>query len=220
MTDDSNDKPAERVKKTDLMSEAERDAYHAEKMRKKKEARNKILATKTEEKGLLIVHTGKGKGKSTAAFGMVFRAIGHGFKVGVVQFVKGAWGTGERDVLEKFSDQVTIRAMGEGFTWDTQDRQRDLAAARGAWEMAKELIADPAYKMVLLDELNIVLRYDYLPLEEVLDVLRNKPRDTHVIVTGRNAKDELIEIADLVTEMTEIKHPFRAGVKAQAGVEF
>jgi cob(I)alamin adenosyltransferase len=221
MTDDkSDDKPAERVKKTDLMSEAERDAYHAEKMRKKKEARNKILATKTEEKGLLIVHTGKGKGKSTAAFGMVFRAIGHGFKVGVVQFVKGAWGTGERDVLEKFSDQVTIRAMGEGFTWDTQDRQRDLAAARGAWEMAKELIADPAYKMILLDELNIVLRYDYLPLEEVLEVLRNKPRDTHVIVTGRNAKDELIEIADLVTEMTEIKHPFRAGVKAQAGVEF
>jgi cob(I)alamin adenosyltransferase len=214
------DKPAEKAKKTDLMTEAERDAYHAEKMRKKKEARNKILATKTEEKGLLIVHTGKGKGKSTAAFGMVFRAIGHGFQVGVVQFVKGAWGTGERDVLEKFSDQVTIKAMGEGFTWDTQDRQRDLAAARGAWEMAKEMIADPQYKMVLLDELNIVLRYDYLPLEEVLEVLRNKPRDTHVIVTGRNAKDELIEIADLVTEMTEIKHPFRAGVKAQAGIEF
>ena len=216
----TEDKPAERAKKTDLMTEAERDAYHAEKMRKKKEARNKILATKTEEKGLLIVHTGKGKGKSTAAFGMVFRAIGHGFKVGVVQFVKGAWGTGERDVLDKFPELVTIKAMGEGFTWDTQDRQRDLAAARAAWEQAKTMIADPAYKMVLLDELNIVLRYDYLPLEEVLDVLRNKPRDTHVIVTGRNAKDELIEIADLVTEMTEIKHPFRAGVKAQAGVEF
>ena len=207
-------------KKTDLMTEEERDAYHAEKMRKKKEARNKILATKTEEKGLLIVHTGKGKGKSTAAFGMVFRAIGHGFKVGVVQFVKGAWETGERDVLLKFPDQVTISAMGEGFTWDTQDRQRDLAAARAAWEQAKKLIADERYKLILLDELNIVLRYDYLPLEEIVETLRNKPRDTHVIVTGRNAKDELIEIADLVTEMTEIKHPFRAGVKAQAGIEF
>jgi cob(I)alamin adenosyltransferase len=207
-------------KKTDLMSEAERDAYHADKMRKKKEARTRMLATKTEERGLLIVHTGKGKGKSTAAFGMVFRSIGHGFKVGVVQFVKGAWGTGERDVLEKFPELVTIRAMGEGFTWDTQDRQRDLAAARAAWEQAKEMIADESYKMVLLDELNIVLRYDYLPLEEVLEVLRNKPRDMHVVVTGRNAKDELIEIADLVTEMTEIKHPFRTGVKAQAGVEF
>ena len=207
-------------KKTDLMTEAERDAYHAEKMRKKKEARNRILATKTEERGLLIVHTGKGKGKSTAAFGMVFRAIGHGYKVGIVQFVKGAWGTGERDVLENFPELVTIKAMGEGFTWDTQDRQRDIAAARGAWEAAKEMIADPTYKMVLLDELNIVLRYEYLPLDEVLDVLRNKPRDLHVIVTGRNAKDELIEIADLVTEMTEIKHPFRSGVKAQPGIEF
>ena len=214
------DKPADRApKKTELMTEAERDAYHAEKMRKKKEARNKILATKTEERGLLIVHTGKGKGKSTAAFGMVFRAIGHGFKVGVVQFVKGAWGTGERDVLEKFPDQVTIKAMGEGFTWDVADRQRDLAAARKAWEQAKTLIADPSYKMVLLDELNIVLRYDYLPLEEVVEFLRNKPADKHVIVTGRNAKDEIIEIADLVTEMTEIKHHFRAGVKAQKGIE-
>ncbi|WDR07465.1 cob(I)yrinic acid a,c-diamide adenosyltransferase [Devosia rhodophyticola] len=211
---------SDRPKKTDLMTEAERDAYHAEKMRKKKEARTRMLATKTEERGLLIVHTGKGKGKSTAAFGMVFRAIGHGFKVGVVQFVKGAWGTGERDILEKFQDLVTIRAMGEGFTWDTQDRQRDLAAAAAAWKQAKEMIGDPSYKMVMLDELNICLRYDYLPLDEVVEVLRNKPRDTHVIVTGRNAKDELIEIADLVTEMTEIKHPFRAGVKAQAGIEF
>ena len=210
----------ERVKKTDLMSEAERDAYHAEKMRKKKEARTRMLATKTEERGLLIVHTGKGKGKSTAAFGMVFRALGHGFPVGIVQFVKGAWGTGERDVLEKFPELVTIKAMGEGFTWDTQDRQRDLAAARAAWEEAKRMIADPQLKMVLLDELNIVLRYDYLPLEEVLAALRDKPRDLHVIVTGRNAKEELIELADLVTEMTEIKHPFRSGVKAQPGIEF
>ena len=207
-------------KKTDLMSEAERDAYHAEKMRKKKEARTRMLATKTEERGLLIVHTGKGKGKSTAAFGMVFRAVGHGMKVGVVQFVKGAWGTGERDVLENYPELVTIKAMGEGFTWDTQDRQRDLAAARAAWETAKAMIADPTYKMVLLDELNIVLRYEYLPLDEVLGVLKAKPHDLHVIVTGRNAKEELIEIADLVTEMTEIKHPFRSGVKAQAGIEF
>jgi cob(I)alamin adenosyltransferase len=207
-------------KKTDLMSEAERDAYHAEKMKKKKDARTRMLATKTEERGLLIVHTGKGKGKSTAAFGMVFRAIGHGMKVGVVQFVKGAWGTGERDVLEKFPELVTIRAMGEGFTWDVADRQRDIAAARAAWETAKTMIADPDYGMVLLDELNIVLRYDYLPLDEVLAVLRDKPRELHVIVTGRNAKDELIEIADLVTEMTEIKHPFRSGVKAQKGIEF
>jgi cob(I)alamin adenosyltransferase len=207
-------------KKTDLMSEAERDAYHADKMRKKKEARTRMLATKTEERGLLIVHTGKGKGKSTAAFGMVFRALGHGFRVGIVQFVKGAWETGERDVLRKYPEQVTIKAMGEGFTWDTQDRQRDIAAARTAWEAAKAMIADEQYDMVLLDELNIVLRYDYLELGEVLEVLRGKPRDLHVIVTGRNAKDELIELADLVTEMTEIKHPFRSGVKAQKGVEF
>ncbi len=209
-----------RPKKTDLMSESERNAYHAEKMAKKKAARDKILATKTEERGLIIVHTGKGKGKSTAAIGMVFRAVGHGFKVGIVQFVKGKWGTGERDVLEKFPEQVTIKAMGEGFTWDTQDRARDIAAAKSAWETAKAMIADTAYNMVLLDELNICLRYDYLDIAEVIEVLKDKPKDTHVIVTGRNAKDELIEIADLVTEMTQIKHPFREGVKAQAGIEF
>ena len=189
-------------------------------MRKKKAARDKIMAGKTIEKGLLIVHTGKGKGKSTAAFGMVFRAIGHGMRAGVVQFVKGAWATGERTVLEKFPDLVTIKAMGEGFTWETQDRDRDIAHARAGWEEAKRMIADPAYKMVLLDELNIVLRYDYLPLDEVLEVLQDRPADKHVIVTGRNAKDELIEIADLVTEMEQIKHPFRSGVKAQAGIEF
>lgn len=207
-------------KKTDLMNEDERNAYHAEKMRKKKEARDKILATKTEERGLLIVHTGKGKGKSTAAFGMVFRALGHGFRIGIVQFVKGKWGTGERDILEKFPDQVTIKAMGEGFTWDTQDRARDIAAAQQAWGMAKEMIADESYKMVLLDELNICLRYDYLDINEVVEVLKNKPRDTHIIVTGRNAKQELLDAADLVTEMTMVKHPFRDGVKAQAGIEF
>lgn len=211
------DKPA---KKTDLMSEEERNAYHAEKMKKKKAARDKILSTKTEEKGLLIVHTGKGKGKSTAGFGMVFRALGNGMRVGIVQFVKGVWDTGERTILDKFPEQVTINAMGEGFTWDVADRQRDLAAAAKAWEQAKALISDPAYDMVLLDELNICLRYDYLPLEEVVAFLRDKPASKHVIVTGRNAKDELIEIADLVTEMTEIKHHFRAGVKAQKGIEF
>jgi cob(I)alamin adenosyltransferase len=207
-------------KKTDLMTEAERDAYHAEKMKKKKEARSKILATKTEEKGLLIVHTGKGKGKSTAAFGMVFRAIGHGFKVGVVQFVKGAWGTGERDVLEKFPDQVTIKAMGEGFTWDTQDRERDIAAARAAWLVSQEMIADPKLDFVLLDEINIALRYDYLDIDEVVEVLKARPNDKHVCLTGRNAKPQLLEIADLVTEMTLVKHPFEQGFKAQRGVEF
>lgn len=212
---------SEKPKKiTDTMTEEELDARHAEKMRRKKESRDKIVATKTREKGLLIVHTGKGKGKSTAAFGLVFRAIGHGFKIGIVQFVKGAWGTGERDVLEKFSDQVTIKAMGEGFTWETQDRQRDIAAATQAWEEAKRMIADPELNMVLLDELNIVLRYGYIDLDEVVEVLKNKPEMKHVIVTGRNAKDEIIEIADLVTEMTQIKHPFRDGVKAQVGIEF
>ena len=193
---------------------------HREKMQRRQAARKKVLATKTEERGLLIVHTGAGKGKSTAAFGMVLRCLGHGMRVGIVQFVKGAWGTGERDVLARFPDLVTCRAMGEGFTWDTQDRARDIAAARAAWDMAKAMIADPSYRMVLLDELNIVLRYDYLPLDEVLEVLRTKPADKHVVVTGRNAREELIALADLVTEMTEIKHPFRSGVKAQAGVEF
>jgi cob(I)alamin adenosyltransferase len=201
------------------MTEDDNERHH-EKMRKKKAARDKIMAGKTIEKGLLIVHTGKGKGKSTAGFGMVFRAIGHGMRVGVVQFVKGSWGTGERTILEKFPDLVTIKAMGEGFTWETQDRERDVAHARAAWEEAKRMIADPGCAMVMLDELNIVLRYDYLPLAEVLDVLRNKPPEKHVIVTGRNARDELIELADLVTEMELVKHPFRSGVKAQAGIEF
>jgi cob(I)alamin adenosyltransferase len=201
------------------MSEDE-NARHHDKMQKKKAARDKIMAGKTIEKGLIIVHTGKGKGKSTAAFGMVFRCIGHGMKAGVVQFVKGAWATGERAVLEKFPELVTIKAMGEGFTWETQDRARDIAHARAGWEEAKRMIADPQYQLVLLDELNIVLRYDYLPTEEIIETLRNKPADKHVIVTGRNAKDELIEVADLVTEMEQVKHPFRSGVKAQKGIEF
>ena len=203
------------------LSDAELDARHAEKMKKKKAARDKIMATKTIEKGLLIVHTGKGKGKSTAGFGMIFRALGHGLKVAVVQFVKGRIETGERMALERFSDQVTVKRMGEGFTWETQDRQRDIAAARQAWDAAKELISSREYSIVLLDELNIVLRYDYVPIDEVVAFLRDeKPEDVHVIITGRNAKDELIEIADLVTEMTQIKHPFRSGVKPQVGIEF
>lgn len=204
----------------DNMTEEELNARHADKMAKKKAARDKILATKTIEKGLVIVHTGKGKGKSTAAMGLAVRAIGNGMKVGIVQFVKGVWETGERVVLDRFPDLCVIKAMGEGFTWETQDRTRDIAAARQAWEMAKEMINDPSYKMVILDELNIVLRYENLPLDEVIEVLQNKPEMLHVAVTGRNAKDELIEIADLVTEMTQIKHPFRSGVKAQVGIEF
>jgi len=203
------------------MSEAEINARHAEKMKKKKAVRDKILASKTVEKGLLIVHTGKGKGKSTAAFGMIFRSLGYGFPVGVVQFVKGSWETGERIALEKFGDLVTINRLGEGFTWETQDRERDIAAARNAWETAKDLIRSGTNHIVLLDELNIVLRYDYLPLEEVVAFLRDeKPADLHVVVTGRNAPEALIEIADLVTEMEVVKHPFRAGVKAQKGIEF
>lgn len=196
------------------------DRRHAEKMAKKKAARDRILATKTEEKGLLIVHTGKGKGKSTAAMGMAMRCIGHGMKVGIVQFVKGVWATGERHVLDRFPDLCVLRAMGEGFTWETQDRQRDIAAARQAWETAQAMIADSSYRMVILDELNIVLRYGYLPFEEVLAGLTSKPKGLHLVVTGRNAREELIEAADLVTEMTMIKHPFRSGIKAQQGVEF
>ncbi len=196
-----------------------------EKARKKKAARDKMLAGKTIEKGLLIVHTGTGKGKSTAAFGLAVRAIGNGLRVGVVQFVKGKWQTGERAVLEKFPDQVTIRTMGEGFTWETQDRARDIRAAQAAWSAAKDMVeasrgSSPQYDMIILDELNIVLRYDYLPLNEVVSYLADRPADLHVVVTGRNAKETLIEAADLVTEMTMVKHPFRGGVKAQKGIEF
>ncbi|NKI98748.1 cob(I)yrinic acid a,c-diamide adenosyltransferase [Novosphingobium sp. SG707] len=202
-----------------MMDEAD-EARHADKMRKKQAARETIMATKTREKGLLIVHTGKGKGKTSAALGMVVRAIGHGMKVGVVQFVKGAMTTGEKAVFDAFPDNVEFKPMGEGFTWNTQDRSRDIATTRTAWDEVKRMIADPAYDMVLADELNIVLRYDYLPLDEVLEVLAAKPEMQHVIVTGRNAPDALIEAADLVTDMTMVKHPFRSGVKAQAGIEF
>ena len=202
------------------LTELELNKRHAEKMHKKKEARKKILATKTIEKGLIIINTGKGKGKTTAAFGMIFRALGNKMNVAVVQFVKGQWLSGERAALEKFEDQVEIYKMGEGFTWETQDRVRDIEAAKNAWEKSKELIFDEKNQIVLLDELNIVLRYNYLPLEEVIETLKNKPEKTHVIITGRNAKEELIEIADLVTNMDLIKHPFRGGVKAQIGIEF
>ena len=206
---------------SDLLDTAEEiNRRHNEKMARRKAARDRMLATKTEERGLLIVHTGKGKGKSTAAFGIVLRCLGHGMRVGIVQFVKGVWTTGERVALERFGDLVTCRAMGEGFTWDTQDRARDIAAARKAWATAKAMIADPSYRLVLLDELNIVLRYDYLPLDEVVAVLKAKPRDLHIVVTGRNARQELVEAADLVTEMSLVKHPFRSGVKAQIGIEF
>jgi len=191
-----------------------------EKAAKRKAARAKIMATKTIEKGLLIVHTGKGKGKSTAAFGMVMRCLGHGLKVGIVQYVKGGWETGERTLLAEYPDLITFRTMGGGFTWETQDRAADVAAARAAWEEAKALMADPEIHLLLLDELNIVLRYDYLPIDEVVETLKARRPDLHVVVTGRNAKPELIEAADLVTEMTMVKHPFRSGVKAQMGIEF
>jgi cob(I)alamin adenosyltransferase len=191
-----------------------------EKSRIRKEARDKMLATKTIEKGLVIVHTGKGKGKSTAAFGLALRAIGQGFKVGVVQFVKGRWESGERDALARFGDAITVAVMGEGFTWETQDRARDIKAAQAAWAAAKEMILAPTPDLVILDEINIALRYEYLPVDEVVATLAKKPPMKHVVLTGRNAPAALVEAADLVTEMTEIKHPFRAGVKAQRGIEF
>jgi cob(I)alamin adenosyltransferase len=197
-------------------------ARHASKMAKKKAARDKIMAGKEGEKGLIIVHTGAGKGKSSSGFGMILRCVAHGMPSAVVQFIKGAWDTGERRLLTThFADLCQFHAMGEGFTWETQDKTRDIAAAKAGWEKSKELIRDPSIRLVLLDEINIALRYDYLDLAEVLEFLRTeKPPLTHVVLTGRNAKDELIEMADLVTEMTLIKHPFRAGIKAQAGVEF
>ncbi len=195
---------------------------HAMKMAKKKAARDKIMATKTDKKGLVVVHTGKGKGKSSAAFGMIFRCIAHDMKCAVVQFIKGGMSTGERDlILAKFSDTCAFHTMGEGFTWETQDKSRDTEMAQAAWEKAKELIRDESNKMVLLDEINIALRYDYVDSNDGVQFLvADQPEMTHVVLTGRNAKEELIEIADLVTEMELVKHPFRSGVKAQIGVEF
>jgi cob(I)alamin adenosyltransferase len=195
---------------------------HAQKMAKKKAARDKIMATKEGEKGLIIVHTGPGKGKSSSGFGMILRCIAHEMPCAVVQFIKGAWDTGERRILEgHFSELCQFHAMGEGFTWETQDKSRDIAMAAKGWDKAKELIRDPDIKMVLLDEINIALRYDYLDIAEVVRFLsEEKPPMTHAVLTGRNAKEELIEIADLVTEMTLVKHPFRSGIKGQKGVEF
>ena len=195
-------------------------ARHREKMAKRKAVQDAEVAGKTIEKGLLIVHTGTGKGKSTAAFGLLLRMVGRGRKTAVVQFIKGAWSTGERPALERFGDLVEWHSMGEGFTWETQDRERDIAACRRAWDKAKELMVRPDLALLVLDELNIALRYDYLPLDGVLaDIAARRP-DLHVVVTGRNAKPALVEAADLVTEMTLVKHHFAAGVKAQEGIEF
>ncbi len=204
------------------MSDDDLNRRHAEKMKARKAARDRMMAGKTVEKGLLMVHTGAGKGKTTAAMGMALRIVGHGGRVGVLQFIKGsgAWDTAERRALESFGEQVDFRIMGEGFTWETQDRARDVAACRAAWSLAKTWIAEGDFDMVILDELNIALRYDYLDLADVLAALAARPADLHVVVTGRNAPEALVEAADLVTEMTMVKHPFRAGVKAQAGVEF
>ncbi|MDW6020540.1 cob(I)yrinic acid a,c-diamide adenosyltransferase [Mesorhizobium sp. BAC0120] len=197
--------------------EAER---HRAKMEKRKAVQDAEVASKTIEKGLLIVNTGPGKGKSTAAFGLALRMLGHGRRVGVVQFVKGAWHTGEKDAFAVFGDRIEWHAMGEGFTWETQDKARDIAAAERAWAKARELMADPSIGLVILDELNIALRYDYLDLAEVVAALQARREDLHVVVTGRNAKPQLIEAADLVTEMALVKHHFAAGVKAQKGIEF
>ena len=203
-------------------TEIERNKIHNKKMQKIKAARHKLMVTKTEEKGLIMVHTGPGKGKSSSGFGMIMRCIAHGIPCAVVQFIKGTWRTGERDFLEKrFQKECLFIVSGEGFTWETQDRERDIAAAKAGWEKAKELILDPDIKFILLDEINIALRYDYLDIDEIVDfLLHEKPLMTHVVLTGRNAKDELIEAADLVTEMSLIKHPFRDGIKAQKGIEF
>jgi cob(I)alamin adenosyltransferase len=194
---------------------------HKAKMARRKAVQDAEVAGKPiESKGLLIVHTGPGKGKSTAAFGLALRALGRGWRVGVVQFIKGAWSTGERVAFQRFGEQMIWRTMGEGFTWETQDRQRDIAAAAAAWAKAREMMADPTIRLIVLDELNIALRYDYLPLAEVVAALSARRGDLHVVVTGRNAKAELIEAADLITEMALVKHHFAAGVRAQEGIEF
>lgn len=208
------------MQNTHTTPEADEDRHKA-KMQKVAAARARMMESKTEERGLVIVHTGKGKGKSSSAFGMIFRAIAHGMPSAVIQFIKGGMSTGERDLITThFSDLCAFHTMGEGFTWVTQDKSRDIEMARAGWEIAKRYIADPACRLVLLDEINIALRYGYLAPEEILEALAAKPADSHVILTGRNAPDLLIAAADLVTEMTLVKHPFRDGVKAQPGIEF
>ncbi len=203
-----------------MPSDSEQDAHHKAKMANRKAVQDARVAGKTIEKGLLIVHTGKGKGKSTAAFGLMLRAIGRGFRCGVVQFGKGAWQSGERAAIERFGDQIQWHTLGEGFTWETQDRARDVEAAKRAWAATLRLMADPSIRLIVLDELNIALRYDHLDIAEVVAALQARRSDLHIVVTGRNAKPEMIEAADLVTEMTPIKHHFAAGVKAQEGIEF
>jgi len=203
-----------------MTNEISDDARHKNKMANRKAVQDAEVAAKTVEKGLLIVHTGKGKGKSTAAFGLLLRAIGRGLRCGVVQFGKGAWQTGERTAVERFGDQVQWHTLGEGFTWETQDRARDVAAAERAWAVARDLMGDPSIRFIVLDELNISLRYDHLEIGGVVEALKARRFDQHIVVTGRNAKPELIEAADLVTEMTLVKHHFAAGVKAQEGIEF
>ncbi|HZH27992.1 MAG TPA: cob(I)yrinic acid a,c-diamide adenosyltransferase [Azospirillaceae bacterium] len=205
---------------TDDRAPDEGAARYKAKMEKRKALQDRLVASKTIEKGLLMVHTGAGKGKSTAAFGLILRAIGHGHRVGLVQFVKGTWATGEQEALKRLSDLVDHHVMGEGFTWETQDCDRDRAAARAAWNRALDMMADPSYRLIVLDELNISLRYQQLPVDEVVAALNARRPDLHVLVTGRNAPPELVEAADLVTEMKLVKHPFQAGVKAQAGIEF
>jgi cob(I)alamin adenosyltransferase len=203
-----------------MTTETDDEARHKAKMANRKAVQDAEVAGKTIEKGLLIVHTGKGKGKSTAAFGLLLRAIGRGFQCGVVQFGKGAWQTGERSAIERFGDQVRWHTLGEGFTWETQDRARDVAAAERAWARATELMEDPSIRLLILDELNISLRYEHIDLGKVLAAFASRRPDLHIVVTGRNAKPELIEAADLVTEMVAVKHHFAAGVKAQQGIEF
>jgi cob(I)alamin adenosyltransferase len=202
------------------IDDAEKAERHRAKMAKRKQVQDAEVAEKRLEKGLLIVHTGAGKGKSTAAFGLALRMLGHGRRVGVVQFIKGAWATGERAALDAFGDRIAWYTLGEGFTWETQDLARDRAAAQRAWAQAQALMADASFALVILDELNIALRYDYLELADVLAALHARRSDLHVVVTGRNAKPALIAAADLVTEMTVVKHHFAAGVKAQSGIEF
>lgn len=205
---------------TDELSEAERDRLHAEAMKALHAQRRLERATKTERGGLLMVLTGPGKGKSSSAFGMVARCLGWQMRVGIVQFIKGKWQTGEKHFFRRFPELVTFEVMGEGFTWEVQDRQRDIAAARNAWQRGRQLIQDPEYDFVLLDELNIAIRNDYVDIGDVVAFLKERPRDKHICITGRDARPELLEIADLVTEMTLVKHPYEAGFKAQRGVEF
>ena len=203
------------------MTETQEDfARHNARMKRVQAARERLQARRTLERGLLIVHTGNGKGKSSSAFGMAIRSLGWGMKVGIVQYVKGSWETGEKNFFQANPDLLTFEVMGEGFTWDTQDREKDIAAARAAWERSKQLILDPEYDFIILDELNIVLRQDTLPIEEIVAFLKDRPLTKHICITGRSAKPELIEIADLVTEFGEVRHPYKAGFKAQKGVEY